>query len=92
MVALKILNTEFSGQSFAHPVPLPIMLLFLFFVQCTLEQILPASRGCGSSVDSIKNIVQERSVRPLSQRKPSHLDGQRSQVGISLWNRDTRQT
>lgn len=28
-----------------------------------------ASPGCGSSVSSIKNIVQERSVRPLSQRK-----------------------
>lgn len=28
-----------------------------------------ASQGCGSSVSSIKNIVQERSVRPLSQRR-----------------------
>lgn len=28
-----------------------------------------ASQGCGSSVSSIKNVVQERSVRPLSQRK-----------------------
>lgn len=27
-------------QSFASPVPLPIVLLVLLFVQCTLEQIL----------------------------------------------------
>lgn len=34
------LRDRMKRQSFASPVPLPIVLLVLLFVQCTMEQIL----------------------------------------------------
>lgn len=34
------LRDRMKQQSFASPVPLPIVLLVLLFVQCTMEQIL----------------------------------------------------
>lgn len=40
LIALKILTSERVKRADIHPpVPLPIVLLFLVFVQCTLEQI-----------------------------------------------------
>lgn len=43
------------GRHLPTQFPFPLCCFFPVFVQCTLEQISPASQGCSSSTDSIKN-------------------------------------
>lgn len=67
---------------------LPILFPFhyaAFPIVCSVHiraNLTCLSQGSGSSIDSIKNTVQEHSLCPLSQRKLPCLDRQRSQVGI----------
>lgn len=76
---------------------LPTQFLFPLccFSQCLFSahwSKSPLPPKAAAALLTVLRTVQEHSVRPLSQRKPSQLDGQRSQVVRYLWNRDTRLT
>lgn len=92
LIALKILTSNRVKCADTHPVPL--------FPSCCFSKYLSSAHWSKSNLPlkaaaaplTVLRIVQEHSVHPLSQRKPSQLNRQRSQGARYLWNRDTRLT